>query len=777
MIRTFIALAVVSAGIALAAYPPQPQAKHAAIPLVSLDGKAASLAPYQGKLATVVVFASFECPVSNSYVVPLGEMAKEYGAKGVAFVAVCPTDEPAAVVKKAADSFRPAFPVLIDPKAELAAALKATVTPEVVVLDAKGDVRYRGRIDDKYPNRNKPNPSVTSHDLKAALDDLSAGREVRTPVTKAVGCQIEFAAAPAPKAGDVTYYKDVAAILQKNCQNCHRPGEIGPFPLTNYKQARRWADDIAAYSSSRQMPPWMPAGGQPMNGERKLTDKEIATLTAWADAGAPEGDPKDAPPAIVFPEGWRHGKPDLILSPSDSFHVAATGNDLFRCFVVPTGLTEDKWVIGYDVKPGNPKIVHHTLHFFDTSGQGRELEKKQQTKELGKALPDHGPGYTVSMGVGFVAQRAKKGEGPSFGSIGGWAPGQAPQFVPKGTGWLLPKGSDFIIQTHYHRNGQPGIDRSQIGLYFAKEPVEQPWQWFAITGLQGWERIPAGQSDYVARGSLYLHTDAVLHNVLPHMHLLGKSVKVTMTPPDGKPIVLVDIPAWDYRWQETYWFQKPILAKRGTKLEIEALFDNSDKNPNNPHRPPVEVKVGEATTDEMLFGFIGATSTTLPYSKIQRWAFPPAELGAAAAPAQGEMTPALARRLGVWQQTVTIKPILGAQTKNNSEATVKTAFDGTFLQMVNVGEDGNETIELATFDPTRKCYRLWTYNSNGNSIEWTGTWDEPKATMTWSATVTGGYTAVMTWTFAAADRIDMAILVKNDGATVLTMSGTLTKTK
>src|SRR5207253_3167493 len=184
----------------------------------------------------------------------------------------------------------------------------------------------------------------------------------------------------------------------------------------------------------------------------KLSAADIKTLAAWADADAPAGDPKDAPKPPEFgSDGWRLGKPDLIITPGDDFRLGGSGSDLFRVFVVPTKLAEDRWVVGYDVKPGNPRVVHHTLHFFDTSGQARELEQRQQQKDAADNPPDRGPGYTVSMGVGFVAQRPKSGDRPTFGGIGGWAPGQAPQFVPEGAGWLLPKGSDFIIQTHYHR--------------------------------------------------------------------------------------------------------------------------------------------------------------------------------------------------------------------------------------------------------------------------------------------------------------------------------------
>jgi hypothetical protein len=228
---------------------------------------------------------------------------------------------------------------------------------------------------------------------------------------------------------------------------------------------------------------------------------------------------------------------------------------------------------------------------------------QQKAKEAAKETDqDRGPGYSASMGVGFRAQAGK------LGGFGGWAPGQMPRFLPEGTGYFLPKGADLVIQTHYHRNGKEEKDRLTIGLYFAKEKIENPYQVMVVSGFGLFQYIPAGNDHYVAKGSAMVNADCTMYSVMPHMHLLGKSVKVTMTPPDGKPLTLVKIDDWDYNWQETYWFKKPIHVRAGTKLDIEAVFDNSGKNPNNPRNPPGIVYVGEQTTNEMLFGFLGATS-------------------------------------------------------------------------------------------------------------------------------------------------------------------------
>ena len=749
--------------------------KVKAVPLTVLGGTPATLDAHRGKAATVVAFASFECPVSNHYAAVLNDFAKTFAHKGVAVVVVCPSDDPREQLAKSAGEFKLAVPVLLDPKKLLANALKAEVTPEVFVLDADGVVRYRGRIDDQFSARLKRNAVVTSFDLKNAVEDVLAGKPVRTPATKAIGCPVDYD--KEVKFGDVTYHAHVAPILNRHCVGCHRAGEVGPFALTNYKQAKRWAADIVEYTKSRQMPPWMPAAGVAMKGERKLSDTELTTLATWEHAGCPEGDANDAPPAPAFADGWRHGPPDMILTPGDDFTLAAHGPDIFRCFVVPTGLAEHKWVVGYDVKPGNPRVVHHTLHFFDTTGQARALEKTNKQKET-LLSPDNGPGYPVAMGVGFTPPPYAKGEVPTFGGLGGWAPGQAPQFVPKGAGWLLPKGADFLIQTHYHRDGRPGKDRTRVGLYFAEEPVVQPWQTVIVAGMNPWDKIPAGKARHAAGGAVYLHADAVLHNVMPHTHLLAKSVKVTMTPPGGKAVVLVDIPAWDFRWQETYWFAKPIPAPAGTKLEIAAVFDNSAANPNNPSRPPRDVFVGEETTDEMLYAFLGATSTKTPFEVVKYRADAP---GAASSDSiEGELTPVLERRLGTWETHTVVKPSLTVPKEVTIAGTevVEKVQGGKFVRATaKTAGDNGELTTLATHDRAAKTYRMWLRDTLGLSLDAAGVWDEKAQTLTWTGAPADGVAAVAHWKFVGADRMEWDFVVTTGGQKLLDMHGTMTRKK
>jgi peroxiredoxin len=554
-----------------------------------------SLQEVKGKKAVVVVFLSFDCPVSNSYIAALTELAGSYRDKGVAVIGICPATDAQAVDRSAKD-YKPGFPVYADEKLAAADAFRAETTPEVFLLDAEFVLRYRGRINDAYAARLKPNKQVSSHDLVNALDALLAGKPISQAITPTVGCPIRRPEAVKKATTSVTYYKDVVPILQERCQSCHRPGEVGPFSLLTYRQAVNWADDIKEYTRSRAMPPWKPTAGVKFIGERKVTDKEIDTLAAWVDGGTPAGDPREAPPPRKFPEGWLLGKPDLVLAPKEEMIVGPTGSDLFRCFVFPTNQTEDKFVVAYEVRPGNRRVVHHTFHFLDTKGRGRRLEERAQERERRSPGQDRGPGYTMMMAPGFF---------PPDGDLGGWAPGLLPGYLPEGVGYYLPKGSDLIVQLHYHRNGKEERDRTQVGLYFAKKSNVKPVQVVVVPGA--FFGVPPGRENHPVQGSVWVAQDCTIHSVTPHMHLIGKKIKMSVTPPGGKTTTLLNIDQWDFNWQETYFLEKPMRVPAGTRFDVEAVYDNSSKNPNNPNNPPRFVLVGEQTTNEMCLGFVEVT--------------------------------------------------------------------------------------------------------------------------------------------------------------------------
>ncbi|HEY7428157.1 MAG TPA: redoxin domain-containing protein [Gemmataceae bacterium] len=578
------------------------------VALPNAKGELRSLYDLKDKKAIVVVFLSFECPVSTSYVPILAELAKSSRDKQIAFVAVNSSDEgDAAQLAQKAAEYKLPFPVVRDEHFRAADAFKADVVPSAFVLDGNFVLRYRGRIDNGYRARLKKNGRVTRFDLRQALEEVLAGKTVTEPATKPIGCSI-VRERRTHKDGAVTYYRDVLPILQENCQGCHRPGAVGPFALMNYKQAVNWADDIKEYTQERKMPPWKPVEGPAFHNERKLSAKDIRTLAAWVDDGTPEGDTKDAPPPRKFVEGWQLGQPDLVLTVPEEMTIGPSGPDLFRCFVLPTNLTEDKYVTAVEVRPGNNRVVHHSLNFWNTSGKGRELEKEERLKE--KKGPDHGPGYSVAMGLGFLPRA------DTVGGVGGWAPGQMVRPLPDGYGYFLPKGSDIILQLHYHRNGRVEKDRTSIGLYFAKGGAAKRWKGMVIPGR--FLVIPPGNEHFRVQGGLEVQQKCRLYSVMPHMHMLGREVKVTLTPPDGSPTTLVAIKDWDYNWQETYFLKKPIDLEPGTRLQVEAIYDNSKKNPNNPSNPPRWVKFGEQTTDEMCYIFLGATSDTPGRIKVRR---------------------------------------------------------------------------------------------------------------------------------------------------------------
>jgi mono/diheme cytochrome c family protein len=396
------------------------------------------------------------------------------------------------------------------------------------------------------------------------------------------------AADPQSGSPPVTFNNQIVRLLQDNCQACHRPGDIGPFPLITYQDAHGQQDKILGVVESRKMPPWKPVPGfGDFVAPRRLSAQQIDIVRAWVESGAPEGDARDLPPPRQFPDMWTLGQPDAVLAPAESFEVPSGDRDLYRCFVIPTSFAEDRYLSAVEYLPGNRKVVHHVLTFLDTTGQAEALDRA-----------DPGPGYTCFGGAGFLPQ----------GSIGGWAPGSLPTVMREGVGMLLPAGARVVMQVHYHnQTGVTHEDRSRIALHFATKPVDKRYRSIPV-----WNRgltIPAGAERHEVRASWTVPAAWNLHaiGVFPHMHLLGREMTVTATYPDGTTRPLIRIDDWDFHWQGGYDYVQPVPLPGGTRIDVVAIYDNSERNRRNPNKPPKEVSWGEGTSDEMCIAFIRVT--------------------------------------------------------------------------------------------------------------------------------------------------------------------------
>ena len=385
-----------------------------------------------------------------------------------------------------------------------------------------------------------------------------------------------------------TFNKEVVRILQNNCQTCHHPGDIAPMSLVTYQETKPFAQAIRAQTQARQMPPWKPAPGcGDFQDARLLTADEIATLAAWADAGAPEGNAADLPAPKNFGDGWTLGTPDLVLTPDEEY-TPPTDRDLYRCFTIPTALRGDRYIAAIDIKPGNRRIVHHVIVYPDPAGKSVELDAK-----------DPGPGYTCFGGPGFDGNNI----------LGGWAPGTRGFLAGEGNGVRLQKNSRVVIQVHYHPTGAVEKDLTQIGIYFANQPVQKEVQYLPLANTKF--TIPAGEKRYQVTASYPVPLNARIVSITPHMHLLGREMKVEVTRPGQATECMINVPDWNFQWQGSYLYKQPVAVPTGATLKVTAYYDNSAGNPLNPNTPPKPVSWGEATTDEMCVVFFGFTLDAL----------------------------------------------------------------------------------------------------------------------------------------------------------------------
>ena len=524
--------------------------------------------------ATVVVFLNTCCPVCNAYGVTLAQLHKQYAREGVVFLGVNShgPDTAAEIADNAKELGLP-FPVLKDEGTSLADKFAVERAPTAFVLDASRTVRYAGRINDQFaPGAHKN--SASTRELGAAIDAVLEGREVKTPSAPAVGCKLTRPRAPVAATNAVTYHKDIVPIVQDRCQECHRSGEAGPFALTSYKQARGWADMIREVVSDGTMPPWhadAPLGH--FQNDRRLSPDQKKTLLSWLDAGCPEGDPKDAPPAKIFVSGWRLDRePDQVLKMTKPIEVPASSflGLGMRYEYVPAGpeFTEDKWITGVEVRPDYRAVVHHIIVFI------LPPRKERQRLDL-----------------------------DNFGSymLAAYVPGDAPVVFPEGMARKIAKGSQLLFEMHYTPNGKPGVDQSMVGLVYAKGPPRHEIKAKAIKNDKF--VIPAGAANHEVKSSFTPGKKITILSFTPHMHVRGKAFRFEAEAADKTTELLLNVPRYDFNWQARYLPNQPKVLPAGSTIRCTGWFDNSPTNPVNPD-PKARVRWGQQTWDEMMIGFV-----------------------------------------------------------------------------------------------------------------------------------------------------------------------------
>ncbi|WP_395094882.1 redoxin family protein [Armatimonas sp.] len=548
----------------------------------TLEGKEFHFYGLAGKKAVVFYFLGADCPIAKLSLPKLATLAKKYEAKGVAFVGINPNgSETTAQTLAAAKAAGVNFPIIADRQQKFADFAKVTRTCEALIVDDKATLRYRGSVDDQYGLGSRK-PNASKHYLTDALDAILASKPVTTASSAVPGCLLDrnlpepaadaepeaIAALTLPDVGKVSYAEHVAPILQEKCESCHRPGQVGPFPLQSYANAKRWSAMIGETVTNSRMPPWHadPRHGNFVN-DRSLSAKEKATVLAWVKQGTPEGDPKKLPAPKTFASDWNIGKPDRVLKMDKPYTIQATGVLPYQWFRVPTGFTEDKWIQAAEVKPGARSAVHHVLVFLDDKRGG------------------------VPNGLdGFVAE---------------YVPGESPMVFPAGIAKKIPKNTDLMFQVHYTPNGTEQKDLSELGLIFSKEPPKEIVDTIGILSLN--LRIPPGAESYKSSRSFTVPVSSTIYSYSPHMHVRGKAFRMSAAYPDGKEETLLSVPKYDFNWQTRYMLKEPKKVPAGTKILIEAWYDNSTKNPHNPD-PTKTVTWGIQTFEEMMIGFIDVVS-------------------------------------------------------------------------------------------------------------------------------------------------------------------------
>jgi len=534
-------------------------------------GQVRHLSEFQDKPLLVITFLGTECPLARLYAGRLAKLSRDYSSHGIQFVGISPNPQ---------DSFTELvqfgrqhgidFPLWKDLAFTLTNALEVARVPEVIVLDRNRQLQYRGRIDDQYViGRQRAQPDRS--DLRIALDELLAGNPVSLARTEATGCLIGRPS-PLDATGNVTWHNQISRLMQQHCQECHRPGQIGPFSLLTYDDTVGWGPMIAEVVEQRRMPPWhaSPEYGHFVNDAR-LTDQEVQLIKEWVAAGCPAGDPAQTPEPKQFFEGWQIPEPDQVVYISDTpFVVPAEGVVPYQWFEVDPGFQEDKWISAVECRPGNPAVVHHVTVYFRPPWVDWELKL----------------GDRINM-------------------LGGYSPGKRPVTSDnkEQAALFIPKGSKLVFEMHYTVNGTPQSDRSCVALKFA-DPKRVQHQMSVVPVANTTFEIPPGADHHPVEASYTFDEDSLVFSLSPHMHLRGKAFRFEAEYPDNTREILLDVPAFDFNWQTDYILVEPKRMPRGTRMRCMAHFDNSAGNPANPD-PSIPVRWGDQIWEEMMIGGLG----------------------------------------------------------------------------------------------------------------------------------------------------------------------------
>ena len=539
-------------------------------------GREVSLGDFANSRLVVVSFLGTECPLAKFYGPRLQRMSAELGEKGVAFLAINPNlQDSLAEIAAYARRHEIDFPILKDLRNQVADQFGATRTPEVFVLDEERDVRYHGRVDAQFTfgsGVGLAKPNAARADLRIAIDELLAGEPVTVPRTEVKGCLIGRVRS-ADANPTVTYCKQIAPLLQEHCLKCHRDGQIAPFTLQSYEDAAGWGEMMAEVIHEQRMPPWH-AGEQSeakFQNDTRLSQTEKDLIHEWVRQGCPEGDLADLPPPRRFPEGafTASGFDQILYIADDPVTIKREGTEEYRYYEVQ-GFEQDRWIRVAECLPGNHTVVHHIIVFARPPG-----------------------GNPISPGAVGI-------DTSNFGFIAVFAPGLPPLDLPAGWARLVPAGYSLVFEMHYTPVGTVETDRSGVGLVFTEEKdVDR----VVVTdfGLNTRFRIPPHAANHRVEARKKFHQDTEVFSLFPHMHLRGKSFRFELQYPEGDRKTLLDVPRYDFNWQNTYVFEEPLTFPRGSVLHMTAHFDNSEENLANPD-PSKEIRWGRQSWEEMMVG-------------------------------------------------------------------------------------------------------------------------------------------------------------------------------